>query len=134
MNHKHVKRTIESYFGIDDIFSKSRERKYIEARGFFNKIMYDYGLTQQEVSDISKMNRTTVLFSLNNTNNLIDLYEPYRTQYEEIVKSLDDDNFSIRTIELRSIINPNRGILDIESDLINWFSKYHTNIISNDAD
>jgi hypothetical protein len=133
MNHKHVKRTIEAFFGIDDIFSKSRERKYIEARGFFNKILYDSGLTQQQVSDLSKMERTTVLFSLNNTNNLIELYEPYRTQYEEIVKSLDDDDFSIRTIELRSIIDPKRGILNIESDLINWFSKYHANIQSNDA-
>lgn len=133
MDYKHVKATIESYFGIDDIFSKSRERNFIEARGFFNKILYDSGLTQQQVSDISKMNRTTVLFSLNNTNNLIELYDPYRTQYEEIVKSLDDDDFSIRTIELRSIIDPKRGILDIESDLINWFSKYHANIQSNDA-
>ena len=133
MDYKHVKRTVEAFFDIEDIFAKSRKRNIIEARGIFNKILYDSGLTQQQVSDLSKMERTTVLFSLNNTNNLIELYEPYRTQYEEIVKSLDDDDFSIRTIELRSILKSKKGILNIESDLINWFSKYHANIQSNDV-
>ncbi len=125
MEHKNLKKTIETFFNIEDIFVKSRKRNIIEARGYFNKILYDSGMTQQQVSDVSKMDRVTILYSINAINDLIETYKQYRDQYEEIVAALNDKDFTMRTIELRGIITSKKSIVEIDKDICNWFLKHY---------
>jgi hypothetical protein len=125
MEHKNLKKTIETFFNIEDIFVKSRKRNIIEARGYFNKILYDSGMTQQQVSDVSKMDRVTILYSINAINDLIETYKQYRDQYEEIVAALNDKDFTMRTIEFRGIITSKKSIVEIDKEVCNWFLKHY---------
>ena len=125
MEHKNLKKTIETFFNIEDIFVKSRKRNIIEARGYFNKILYDSGMTQQQVSDVSKMDRVTILYSINAINDLIETYKQYRDQYEEIVAALNEEDFTMRTIELRGIITSKKSIVEIDKEVCNWFLKHY---------
>lgn len=125
MDYKKVKQTVETFFNVEDVFAKSRKRNVIEARAYFNKIMYDSGMTQQQVADIYKMDRVSILYSINSINDLIETYKQYRDQYEEIVAALNEEDFTMRTIELRGIITSKKSIVEIDKDICNWFLKHY---------
>lgn len=125
MDYKKLKKVLEAIYNIEDVFVKSRKKNIVEARGFFNKIMYDSGMTQQQVADISKMDRVSILCSINGINDSIETYKQYKDQYKEIIEALNDKDFTIRTIELRGIITSKKSIVEIDKDIYNWFLKHY---------
>lgn len=125
MDYKKLKTVLETLYNIEDIFAKSRKKNIVEARGFFNKIAYDSGLTQQQVADISKMDRVSILFSINGINNSIETYKQYKDQYKEVIEALNDKDFTTRTIELRGIITSKKSIVEIDKEVCNWFLKHY---------
>ena len=125
MEWKKLKMVLETIYNIEDIFAKSRKKNIVEARGFFNKILYDSGLTQQQVADISKMDRVSILFSINGINDSIETYKQYKDQYKEIIEALNEEDFTMRTIELRGIITSKKSIVEIDKDICNWFLKHY---------
>jgi hypothetical protein len=76
-----LKKIIEDIFGLDDMMSNSRERKYIDARMIYSKILKDRGHTLTSIGRSLNKDHATILHHVVRSEYLIKQEEPLHRKY-----------------------------------------------------
>lgn len=76
MDLKHIQKTIENRFGLENLFAKNRHQIQICARALFFKLTKKY-YTFSELSDFSGLDHSTIVSHVNKQINLIQYYPEY---------------------------------------------------------
>lgn len=112
-----VKDTITKYFDLDDLFKKTRKRKYIDARLMFVKYSYEKIINKStgknlfkksEIAAYMNLDHATILHSLKKFDNLCFSDLDYRNEWESLLKKID-----------RKILLAHKE-LELQDELINY--------------
>jgi chromosomal replication initiation ATPase DnaA len=113
-NYRKVKEIVAKSFGIsvDDISTRSRKRRYVNARCAFAHVLFDKNILRN-VSEIGRLidrDHSTVLNALNNHEDYYTTDYYYQTQYKEILKLvakvvLNHEDFDLMKLFKRIEIN-----------------------------
>jgi chromosomal replication initiation ATPase DnaA len=89
-NYNKVKQIVAKAFGIsvDDISTKSRKRKYVNARCAFAHVLFDNNILRNasEIGRLIDRDHSTVLNALNNHDDYYMTDHYYQNKYKEILK------------------------------------------------
>ena len=93
-----VEDTIAKYFDLDDLFKKSRGRRYVEPRFMFVKYSYEKIINKStgknmfkksEIAAYMNFDHATILNSLKKFDNLYFTDLDYRNEWESLLKKID---------------------------------------------
>lgn len=106
-SYSKVKEIVAKVFGIsvEDISTKSRKRKYVNARCAFAHVLYDKNILRNasEIGRLIDRDHSTVLNSLSNHDDFNTTDSFYHSQYKQVLKLVTKDVLNYESFNLMGL-------------------------------